>query len=91
MPSDTPVLLVLGAGPNIGASVAKQFAADGYKVVLTSRKPPTEQEGSYSYVQGDLSQSKSVDTIFSEVRKLYGDPSVVVYNGMPGLLQLRGK
>jgi len=31
------VVLILGAGPRIGASVAESFANDGYKVALVSR------------------------------------------------------
>jgi len=81
MSSTSPLALILGAGPNIGASVAKGFAAKGYKVVLTSRKAPKDADSSYSYVQGDLSEPKSVVDIFSRVRKLHGEPSVVVYNG----------
>jgi NAD(P)-dependent dehydrogenase (short-subunit alcohol dehydrogenase family) len=81
MSATSPVVLVLGAGANIGANVAKEFTAKGYRVVLTSRKIPEEQESSYLYVQGDLTQPKSVVDIFSQVQDLYGLPSVVVYNG----------
>ena len=81
MPSTSPVALILGAGPNIGASVAKKFATKGYKVVLTARKFPENPDPSYSYIKGDFSQPRSVVDTFAEVRKLYGEPSVVVYNG----------
>jgi NAD(P)-dependent dehydrogenase (short-subunit alcohol dehydrogenase family) len=79
--SPSPIVLILGAGANIGASVAKEFAANSYKVFLTSRKLPAEPNPSYSYIQGDLSYPGSVNDIFSQVRKLAGEPSVVVYNG----------
>ncbi|CAI6342064.1 unnamed protein product [Periconia digitata] len=75
-----PIALLLGAGPNIGASTAKEFSSSGYQVVVTSRKAPADANPSYSYVQGDLSQPESVENIFSHVRKLHGEPSVVVYN-----------
>ncbi|KAE9364956.1 putative short-chain dehydrogenases/reductase [Stipitochalara longipes BDJ] len=80
MPSASPLAVILGAGPNIGASVAKGFAAKGYKVVLTSRKTPKDANSSYSYVHGDLADPKSVVDVFSQIRKLHGEPSVVVYN-----------
>jgi NAD(P)-dependent dehydrogenase (short-subunit alcohol dehydrogenase family) len=85
MGSTLPVVLILGAGPNIGLNVAKEFAANGYKAVVTSRKPPQDENGSWSYVQGDLSNPNSVIDIFSQVRKLCGEPSVVVYNGISSL------
>lgn len=81
MPANASIALILGAGPNIGASVAEQFAAKGYKVVLTSRKVPENANPSFSHIKGDLSQPKSVVDIFTQVRKLHGEPSVVVYNG----------
>jgi len=37
MPSTSPVILILGAGPNIGQAVARTFASKGYKVALASR------------------------------------------------------
>ena len=78
----SPIVLILGAGPNIGANVAKTFAANGYKVVLTSRKAPESVNPLYTYVQGDLAEPKSVVDIFARVRETCGEPSVVVYNGM---------
>lgn len=85
MSSTSQVALILGSGPNIGANVANEFAANGYKVVITSRNPPKDEDSSKLYVKGDLSEPKSVDDIFSQVRKLAGEPSVVVYNGNPAL------
>ncbi|KAJ5322875.1 hypothetical protein N7452_011164 [Penicillium brevicompactum] len=37
MSAQSPVILILGAGPNIGINVARVFAAKGYKVALASR------------------------------------------------------
>ncbi len=44
MSADTPVLVVLGAGPGLGASVARRFARDGYAAVLVSNEPPQLEE-----------------------------------------------
>lgn len=35
----SPVLVVVGAGPGVGASVARRFGAEGYDVALVSRSP----------------------------------------------------
>lgn len=83
MTAEQQTVLILGAGPNIGASIAEQFADNGYKVVLTSRKQHDDANPAYSYVQGDLSDPKSVVEIFAKVREISGEPSVVVYNGNP--------
>jgi len=75
------VILILGAGPRVGQQVAKKFAAQGYKVALTSRKGTrgTSPEG-YLSIPGDLSDPKIVPGIFEQVTKEFGAPSTIVYN-----------
>ena len=78
-----PILLILGAGANIGTHVAKAFISKGYKVALTSRKakPDADTEDTVN-IAGDLSNPEVVPDIFAEVKKALGGwPSVVVYNG----------
>ena len=36
-PADARHLLVIGAGPGIGAATARRFARDGYRVTLAAR------------------------------------------------------
>ena len=77
-----PVLLILGAGPNIGLHVSKAFAAKGYKVALASRKAPTVDGDHAIHVPVDLSKPETVAGVFETVKeKLGASPSVVVYNG----------
>ena len=77
-----PVLLILGSGPNIGSAVAKKFASNGYEVAIASRsaKPGMSAEG-YLSIQGNLSQPKTVPSIFQIVREELGVGVAVVYNG----------
>ncbi len=76
------VLLILGGGANVGSSVARAFADNGYKVAVTSRSPrPQGEAGVDLHVQGDLSDPASVPSIFQKVVQALGPPSVVVYNG----------
>lgn len=78
----TPVLLVLGAGSGIGLSVAKAFAAKGYKVALAARSiQDGVGEDGYLRVQVDLANTEAVRTVFAKVRETLGIPTVVVYNG----------
>lgn len=82
MASTSPVLLILGAGSNVGSHVARAFAAKGYKVALASRSAKQESNTSDQvYISSDLSDPASVVNVFSEVKALLGLPSVVVYNG----------
>lgn len=77
-----PVVLVLGSGPNIGANVAKAFAAKGYRVALASRKA-NEKDNTKGQINisSDLSDPSSVADVFSKVKSQLAPPSVVVYNG----------
>lgn len=80
--SSTPVVLILGSGPRIGAAVAKQFASTGYSVAIVSRKATGGKtaEG-YLSIQADLSNPSTIPGIFAVVQKEYqAAPSVVVYN-----------
>lgn len=83
----TPVLLVLGAGPNIGAAVAKAFLAKGYKVALASRsnKAPVP---STAYIPVDLTKPETLESVFNETKEKFGVfPSVVVYNAGVALFE----
>lgn len=80
--SDPPVVLILGSGPRVGASVAKMFAANGYSVALASRSASNSKtvEG-YLSVSVDLSEPASVPVAFEAVKAEFKvPPSVVVYN-----------
>ncbi|KIV82659.1 hypothetical protein PV11_04753 [Exophiala sideris] len=83
MADSSPIVLILGAGPNIGKHVAQSFAAKGYKVALASR---TDHRHSTSddtiHIPTDLSEPNLIIDVFAQVEeKLGAAPSVVVYNG----------
>lgn len=82
MLSTNPVVLILGAGPNIGKSVACTFAARGYKVALSARSlKDNDTFAGQLQIHSDLSDPESVIKVFSKVKESLGFPSVVVYNG----------
>jgi len=81
MSSSSPVILILGAGPNIGQGVARAFAAKGYRVALAARKAPAAQNTeSQVHIQSDFTDPKSIVNAFSKAKEALGIPSVVVYN-----------
>jgi NAD(P)-dependent dehydrogenase (short-subunit alcohol dehydrogenase family) len=78
----TPVVLVIGAGVNVGSHIARTFAAKGYKVALSSRSiRGDDSSSSFLNIRADMSDPNSVGDVFTKVRDALGQPSVVVYNG----------
>ena len=75
--------MFLGAGAIIGHMVAEKYTAAGYKVAVVSRSCNSVPSiiGALS-LAGDFKKPKTIDKVFEEVRKMPGDPSVVVYNGI---------
>lgn len=82
MTASSPIILILGAGANVGQSVARAFAAKGYKVALAARKAnASDNTADTVNIQSDFSDPNSVVNVFSKVKEVLGVPSVVVYNG----------
>ncbi|KAJ5189474.1 hypothetical protein N7491_005805 [Penicillium cf. griseofulvum] len=81
MAAKSPIILILGAGPNIGQSVAHKFASKGYKVALAARSlkesNSTEEQ---LIIPTDLSKTDDIVNAFDKVKEVFGIPSVVVYN-----------
>jgi len=85
------VVLILGAGANIGKSLITKFSSEGFKIAIASRtsKPEFEKAAAVS-VTADLSDPSSIKAIFTRVKSEIGIPNVVIYNGMqPYSLNLR--
>jgi NAD(P)-dependent dehydrogenase (short-subunit alcohol dehydrogenase family) len=81
--ASSPVVLILGAGSNVGQHVARAFAAKNYKVALVARKLKEEESTPNElHIPGDLSNPNTVVDAFAKVRAVFGHPSVVVYNGI---------
>jgi NAD(P)-dependent dehydrogenase (short-subunit alcohol dehydrogenase family) len=76
--------LIVGAGPGIGASVARALAAEGLRVGLAARdpaklRPLAEEVGASAFVV-DASDPDQVERLFEEAESKIGEPDVVVYN-----------
>jgi NAD(P)-dependent dehydrogenase (short-subunit alcohol dehydrogenase family) len=89
MPNTSPVILILGAGPNIGQAVARTFASRGYKVALATRSlNEADSTDNQLNITTDFANSDEVVNAFKKVSKVFGIPSVVVYNGKPWYLRM---
>lgn len=83
--SDLPVGIRWG----VGGAVAQKFAREGFFVVLTTRRAANaaaleraiqEQGGECMIVELDLVSAASISTAFATIRRVVGDPAVLVYN-----------
>jgi NAD(P)-dependent dehydrogenase (short-subunit alcohol dehydrogenase family) len=83
MSSTSPVVLILGAGSNIGHHVTRAFASKGYRVALAARKlKETDNTTDLINITSDFSDPKAVVGVFDKVKSSLGvPPSVVIYNG----------
>jgi NAD(P)-dependent dehydrogenase (short-subunit alcohol dehydrogenase family) len=83
--SSSLAVLILGAGPNLGAHIAKSFASAGYKVAVASRSGATSAEG-YLSLKADFTKPDSIPSLFDAVKKEYNTaPSIVIYNAAASL------
>jgi NAD(P)-dependent dehydrogenase (short-subunit alcohol dehydrogenase family) len=77
----TPVILILGAGANIGAAVARKFCQEGYKIATAARSVHKDiADVSDLTVKADFNDPSSIEGVFEEVNTKLGPPNVVVYN-----------
>ncbi len=76
--------LIVGAGPGISGSLARQLAGLGVKVALAARN--TQKLDALCRAIGavalsaDASDPKSVASLFEQAKARIGDPQIVVYN-----------
>ncbi|KAF4626633.1 hypothetical protein G7Y89_g11523 [Cudoniella acicularis] len=80
------IILILGAGPNVGFSLVKLFSAKGFKTAIASRSPKAELSAAADLVvKADFEDPSSIKAVFKEVREKLGVPNVVVYNAASGI------
>lgn len=78
------VAVVVGAGPGLGAALARRFAAGGYKVAVARRRADdlaglAEEIGGRAYAC-DATDAASVAALFDGVAADLGSPGLVSYN-----------
>jgi NAD(P)-dependent dehydrogenase (short-subunit alcohol dehydrogenase family) len=89
--------VILGAGPGLGAALARRFAGEGFSVGLMARREEglarirqgIENGGGTALpVSADATDPSSIAAAFERVRDEIGDPEVFVYNA--GAFQMGG-
>lgn len=81
------IVLILGAGPRIGAAVAEHFARNDYKVALASRtggsKANTNSTTTNDFISltADFTKPSTIPSLFSAVQAAFhAPPNVIIYN-----------
>lgn len=78
------VVLVVGAGEGLSASVARRFAREGARIVLAARSPANLNDVAKAtnalVVRCDATVPADVDALFAACEAGPGAPDVVVYN-----------
>ncbi|MGH8867134.1 MAG: SDR family NAD(P)-dependent oxidoreductase [Actinomycetes bacterium] len=90
MSESTPELVVIvGAGPGLGAAVARRLGGDRATVVLLARSQERlddlvttlRESGASAYgVPADVANEASTRAAFAAIRERFGDPDVLVFN-----------
>jgi len=84
------VCAVVGVGPGNGASFARRFSGEGYRVALLARRKQTsdalarELADARAY-ECDVTSTASVERAFGAIRAELGEVDVVVYNAGSGV------
>lgn len=90
------IAVVIGAGPGLGAAVARRFAREGFQVGIVARKretvePIAQAVGGRAYA-ADATDAAQVAKLFAEIRGELGPPDVLIYNAsafkMGGILEV---
>jgi NAD(P)-dependent dehydrogenase (short-subunit alcohol dehydrogenase family) len=88
-PADARHLLVIGAGPGIGAATARRFARDGYRVTLAARHPDKLETlaadlrvtgAEVAVVRVDAADPGQLRAALGTVYAAPNPPGVVLYN-----------
>jgi NAD(P)-dependent dehydrogenase (short-subunit alcohol dehydrogenase family) len=81
----SPVAFIIGAGSNVGTSVAQRFLQEGYKVAVGSRNPDSSKlrEAGFYPVKIDVTDHATITAAFESLNQELGPANVVVYNGQP--------
>jgi short-subunit dehydrogenase len=90
---DSRHLLLVGAGPGLGAAVARRFAQDGYRVTLVARSTDTlkrladdlaDTGADIVTTEADASDPEDLAARLGALYRGDGAPGLIVYNAVMG-------
>ena len=84
MVNKTGACVIIGAGSGLSASLARAFRSNGLEVVLAARNvqklTTLSAEIGCNFIQCDASNPEEVKKLFSDTDRIFGTPSIVIYN-----------
>lgn len=91
IPTDgaSPLAAILGAGPLLGASVARRFAREGFRTAIVGLDAGfldglvTALPGARDYLR-DLGEAGAIPELFNAIEREQGEAQVLVYNASAG-------
>jgi NAD(P)-dependent dehydrogenase (short-subunit alcohol dehydrogenase family) len=89
--------VVTGGGSGIGLAIAKRFAQEGARVVITGRRQEVLDEALATLGENavglvaDVSSASSLEALYAEVKRLFGGIDVLVANAGGGVHAPLGK
>jgi len=89
--------VVTGGGSGIGLAIAKRFAQEGARVVITGRRQQVLDEALATLGENavglvaDVSSASSLEALYAEVKRLFGGIDVLVANAGGGVHAPLGK
>lgn len=85
----SPTVVVVGAGPGLGAAIARRFARERYRPVLLARDPARIEDPDLAdalRVPVDAGDPNALRAALAQVSEVVGDPEVLVFNPSPTVL-----
>jgi NAD(P)-dependent dehydrogenase (short-subunit alcohol dehydrogenase family) len=76
----TKVVLVTGGAAGIGHGIARRMTAEGWRVVIADRQPPSNEIAAARFVQADVSEEVAVATLVQGIRATEGGLDALVSN-----------
>ncbi len=82
-------IVIIGAGPGLGFSIAKKFVAEGFYAILVARNENALRDmsmrlsngsSSLGYEVADVSDTDGLKKAIERIKMAYGTPDCVVYN-----------
>jgi len=89
--SKAPLCVVIGAGPGLGASIARRFVKEGFAIGLVGRDVKSlaravetvpAEKGRVVGLAADAADAESLASVISSLTSTIGDVEVLVYNAV---------
>ncbi len=80
MTSDMPVMLITGTSRGIGRYLAEYYLEKGWYVIGCARNAGVIDHACFKFFKVDLTDEKSIDKMFSGIRKSKGKINAVINN-----------